>query len=79
VGASPAAGSPFPANNEIRRKRAEALYQEDRGLKLRKSHENPGIKKIYEEFLKEPLGEKSHHLLHTKYTPRGVYREPGKK
>jgi iron-only hydrogenase group A len=72
-------GQPIPANNEIRRKRAEALYQEDRGLKLRKSHENPGIKKIYEEFLKEPLGEKSHHLLHTKYTPRGVYREPGKK
>jgi iron-only hydrogenase group A len=66
-------GQPIPVNNEIRRLRAQALYSEDKNLKIRKSHENPSIKKIYEEFLKEPLGEKSHHLLHTKYTPRGKY------
>jgi len=67
-------GQPIPANNEIRRLRAQALYQEDKGL-IRKSHENASITKIYKEFLIEPLGEKSHHLLHTKYTQRGKYKE----
>jgi iron only hydrogenase large subunit-like protein len=65
-------GQPIPVNDEIRRLRAAALYREDKGL-IRKSHENPSITKIYKEFLKEPLGEKSHHLLHTKYTTRGKY------
>ena len=37
---------------------------------LRKSHENPDVARLYEEFLGKPLGERSHHLLHTKYTPR---------
>ena len=37
---------------------------------IRKSHESPAIKKIYEEFIGEPLSEKSHHLLHTKYVNR---------
>ena len=67
-------GQPIPVNNEIRKLRAEALYKEDKGL-IRKSHENPSITKIYQEFLKEPLGEMSHHLLHTKYTRRGKYKE----
>jgi NADH-quinone oxidoreductase subunit G/NADP-reducing hydrogenase subunit HndD len=66
-------GQPIPVNNEIRRLRAEALYQEDRSLKYRKSHENPSIKRIYEEFLGTPLGEQSHHLLHTKYTARSRF------
>lgn len=66
-------GQPIPTNTEIRRFRAQALYNEDKSLKYRKSHENPSIKKIYEEFLKEPLGEKSHKLLHTKYTPRSKF------
>jgi iron-only hydrogenase group A len=65
-------GQPIPVNYEIRRLRAEALYAEDRGMPRRKSHENPSVIRLYEEFLKVPLGEKSHHLLHTKYTPRGV-------
>ncbi|AIS53140.1 hydrogen dependent carbon dioxide reductase subunit HydA2 [Thermoanaerobacter kivui] len=52
------------------KKRKEALYKHDAELELRKSHENPAIKKLYEEFLGEPLGKQSHHLLHTKYTPR---------
>jgi iron-only hydrogenase group A len=63
-------GQPIPVSNEKRRLRAEALYSEDKGLKHRKSHENPAIKKIYEEYLGEPLGHKSHKLLHTTYTPR---------
>ncbi len=63
-------GQPIPTNPEIRKKRAEAIYAEDSGMPVRKSHENPEIVKIYEDFLGEPLGEKSHHLLHTKYLPR---------
>jgi NADH-quinone oxidoreductase subunit G/NADP-reducing hydrogenase subunit HndD len=63
-------GQPIPVSNEKRRLRAEALYGEDRAMKRRKSHDNPAIKKIYEDFLGEPLGHKSHELLHTTYTPR---------
>ncbi|MDR3325494.1 MAG: [FeFe] hydrogenase, group A [Spirochaetaceae bacterium] len=47
--------------------RRKGLYDCDKGLPIRKSHENPDIKKIYDDFLKEPCGEKSHHLLHTSY------------
>ncbi|MDA3851874.1 MAG: NADH-dependent [FeFe] hydrogenase, group A6 [Spirochaetaceae bacterium] len=63
-------GQPRFTTNDIRVKRIQAIYQEDEGKTLRKSHENPGIQKLYAEFLKEPLGEKSHHLLHTKYVRR---------
>ncbi|MHB1034528.1 MAG: NADH-dependent [FeFe] hydrogenase, group A6 [Pirellulales bacterium] len=63
-------GQPRPTNDEVRRARIAAIYREDEGKTLRKSHENPQIKQIYEEFLKEPLGEKSHHLLHTDYAQR---------
>ena len=66
-------GQPIPTNAEIRRKRAEAIYEEDGDLPIRKSHDNPEIKKLYKDFLKEPLGEVSHHLLHTKYTKRERY------
>ena len=66
-------GQPLPASDEKRRLRAEALYHDDRDVQsLRQSHENPAIKTLYEEFLKAPLGEKSHHLLHTHYTAREV-------
>ena len=65
-------GEPIPTNNEIRMLRAAALYQDDGQIqKKRQSHENPSITKIYETFLKEPLGHKSHELLHTHYTKRG--------
>ena len=63
-------GQPRLTTNEKRKARIGAIYKEDRSKKLRKSHENPKIKQIYGEFLKVPLGEKSHHLLHTKYTVR---------
>jgi iron-only hydrogenase group A len=63
-------GQPIPTNAEIRRKRAEAIYQEDINKEIRKSHENPEIVNLYEDFLGRPLGEKSHHLLHTKYVDR---------
>jgi len=66
-------GQPIPTTEEIRKKRAEAIYQADKGLPLRKSHENPAIKQIYAEFLGEPNGHKSHELLHTHYTKRTRY------
>jgi len=55
---------------DIIKKRREALYREDEGKPRRKSHENPDIIKLYEEFLGKPLGEKAHHLLHTHYFKR---------
>ena len=65
-------GQPIPTNPEIRQRRAEAIYAEDAGMPVRKSHENPEIIKIYKDFLEHPLSEVSHHLLHTKYTPRNM-------
>jgi iron-only hydrogenase group A len=65
-------GQPIPTTMEIRKKRAESIYAEDAKKPLRKSHENPHIKTLYEEFLKEPLGAVSHHLLHTEYEQRGI-------
>lgn len=50
--------------------RAKALYDEDTSKSIRKSHENPMIKKIYEEFLEKPNGHKAHELLHTHYVKR---------
>ena len=65
-------GEPIPTNNEIRVLRSVALYQDDGNVqKKRQSHENESVKKLYDKFLKEPLGHKSHELLHTKYTKRG--------
>ncbi|MDI3534260.1 MAG: NADP-reducing hydrogenase subunit HndD [Thermosediminibacterales bacterium] len=66
-------GQPIPTNTEIRERRIKAIYEVDKGMKLRKSHENPAIKRLYQEFLGAPLQEKSHHLLHTCYAPRGKY------
>jgi NADP-reducing hydrogenase subunit HndD len=63
-------GQPRYTNNQVRQARIDAIYREDDNKKLRKSHDNPDVAKLYAEFLGQPLGEKSHHLLHTKYTPR---------
>jgi NADP-reducing hydrogenase subunit HndD len=63
-------GQPRLTTNAVRKARIAAIYKEDEGKKLRKSHENPEVQQIYREFLGAPLSEKSHHLLHTEYTPR---------
>lgn len=55
-----------------RASRAAGLYAEDEAKTVRKSHENPDVKKLYEEYLGEPNGHKSHHLLHTHYTDRSA-------
>ena len=66
-------GQPRMTNNETRLKRIQALYAEDEGKAMRKSHDNPYIKKIYKEYLGKPLGHKSHELLHTTYTKKSRY------
>ena len=63
-------GQPLSFDIVRRNIRGTGLYSEDRALPMRRSHENPSVKKIYADFLVKPLGEQSHHLLHTKYTPR---------
>ncbi len=63
-------GQPRMTDDSVREKRIAAIFKEDEGRELRKSHENPAIQQLYKEFLGEPLGEKSHHLLHTRYTAR---------
>jgi iron-only hydrogenase group A len=68
-------GQPRFTTDEVRLKRIAAIYSEDEHKKLRKSHENEQVTQIYNEFLKEPLGEKSHHLLHTKYAGRDTIPE----
>jgi NADH-quinone oxidoreductase subunit G/[NiFe] hydrogenase diaphorase moiety small subunit len=67
-------GQPIPTTPEIRAKRAEAIYAEDDSLELRKSHNNPYVKMIYEKFFTDgPCGHLSHKLLHTHYTKRGKF------
>jgi len=60
---------------DIRKERAKAVYEEDRSLPIRKSHENPKIKMLYDEFLGEPGSHKAHELLHTHYQKRENYPE----
>ncbi|MDD3276342.1 MAG: NADH-dependent [FeFe] hydrogenase, group A6 [Kiritimatiellales bacterium] len=67
-------GQPIPTSPAIRAARAKAIYNEDASSKIRNSHENPAVTKLYTEFLKDgPCGHISHKLLHTGYTPRGKY------
>ncbi len=63
-------GQPVPASPAIRKARMEGIFSRDRGMPLRKSHENPILKKVYKEFLGHPGSEKAEELLHTKYTDR---------
>ncbi len=63
-------GQPYNTTLDTRVKRIDATYQLDKSLQNRKSHENPAIKQLYEDYLGKPLSETSHHCLHTTYTPR---------
>jgi iron-only hydrogenase group A len=65
-------GQPRFTTNEVRLARMGAIFAEDEGKPLRLSHENPAVNRLYAEFLGAPLGEKSHHLLHTHYSARSV-------
>ena len=64
-------GQPYHHGDvSILKARYKAIYREDAGKSIRKSHENPYILQLYKEFLGKPCGELSHHLLHTKYFNR---------
>ena len=66
-------GQPYHHGDvEIIKARAKAIYAEDAGKPIRKSHENPDIQKLYREFLGAPLSERSHHLLHTRYFDKSL-------
>lgn len=57
---------------DVRGLRAKVLYNNDANKELRKSHDNPSIKKLYDEYLGEPGSEKAHHILHTSYVKRTI-------
>ena len=73
-GGQPIRSSKDRLEKDIRALRAGCLYSIDEKSTIRKSHENPTVKKLYEEFLGEPCGHKSHELLHTHYVAREKYR-----
>ena len=58
---------------DVRAARAAGLYADDKALPVRKSHENPDVKKIYEDFFGEPNSHLAHEILHTGYTIRKKY------
>jgi iron-only hydrogenase group A len=68
-------GQPYGATDKIRAQRAAGLYKDDEKHKIRVSHKNPMITKIYEEFLEKPGSHKAHELLHTSYTARKLYNK----
>ena len=72
-GGQPIVCADVQAEVNVKELRAKALYGEDEGKKLRKSHENPSIKKLYAEFLGEPNSHRAHKLLHTTYVTRDKY------
>ena len=66
-------GQPRSDDKDVRKKRMDAIYAEDEGKTLRKSHENKDLQQLYKDFLGEPLGHLSHELLHTEYVQRNKY------
>ncbi len=67
-------GQPYGTDDDLRMKRAKGLYNEDGEMKIRCSHDNPEIKRIYADFLGKPLSGKAHDLLHTHYKARPIYQ-----
>lgn len=67
-------GQPFDADLDAVKARMQGLYKLDSNAKLRASHHNQSIQRLYKEFLGEPLGHKSHKLLHTEYAKRAVIK-----
>ena len=72
-GGQPIVSAQERAEKDIRVERAKALYAEDRGAAIRKSHENPVIQKMYETYFEKPCSHKAHELLHTHYTKRNKF------
>ena len=72
-GGQPIKSSKTRSEVDVRKLRADALYTIDEKSTIRKSHDNPAVKKLYEEFLEKPGSHKSHELLHTTYQKREKY------
>ncbi len=72
-GGQPIVDATTRSEKDIRTERAKALYREDAAKTYRKSHQNPMIKSLYDNFLGEPGSHKAHKLLHTTYTKRPKY------
>ncbi len=68
-------GQPIGTDDEVRKQRTEGLYSDDEKCTLRRSHENPSIKRIYKDYLGAPLSHKSHELLHTEFSKKNVYKD----
>lgn len=68
-------GQPRSKDPDVRMKRLRGIYDEDEAKVLRKSHENPSVKKLYEDYLEYPSSHIAHELLHTHYTKRGRFNE----
>ena len=67
-------GQPYGVTDAVRAERTKALYTDDEKCAIRQSHNNPEIAAIYKDFLGEPLGHKSHELLHTSYVELEQYK-----
>ena len=63
-------GAPLTASPDMVARRMDQMYESDKNSAIRRSHENKEVQRLYEEYLKEPCGHISHHLLHTAYTDR---------
>lgn len=74
-GGQPIQPSSVRSWTDLRTERAKAIYEEDASLPIRKSHENPIVKKMYDEYFEKPGSHKAHELLHTHYTARANYPE----
>ena len=74
-GGQPIKNSKVRAKMDIAKLRGKALYSIDEKSKIRKSHENPIVKKVYEEFLEEPGSYRAHKLLHTTYSKKEKYKK----
>ncbi|MDR2390491.1 MAG: iron hydrogenase small subunit, partial [Planctomycetota bacterium] len=66
-------GQFWGVHDGLRKQRAKGLENEDRAAKLRCSHQNPDVRKLYAEYVEKPLSEKAHHLFHTHYVARKQY------
>ena len=67
-------GQPIHSGEELASSRGSLLWELDQTAKVRFSHENPDVQMLYKEYLRKPLGERAHHLLHTDHT---AWKMPG--
>ena len=72
-GGQPIKSSKIRSEIDVRKLRADSLYSIDEKSTIRKSHENPVVKKIYQEFLEKPGSDRAEKLLHTSYQGREKY------